>query len=273
MIWVGVAFFAPVAVVLMLHLPVEPQGSVITLQSELPVRAIRTCLVLMATWIVARMERRPLDDYGIPLRQAFGRRSWEGAVWGFGMLSVVLLVLHVSGHFRIDSVALARGAAVRYGIGWALVFLAVAMTEEFTYRGYLLFAFSRRLRFWRAATILSLIFGAAHLGNPGETVLGILHVVLTGMVFCLTIRRTGTLWFAIGYHAAWDWAETFVYGTPDSGLVGVGRFLNTSARGPDWLSGGSAGPEGSVIAIIALLLLALLISVRFPNTTYPDYPA
>jgi membrane protease YdiL (CAAX protease family) len=272
LIWVGIAFFAPVAVVLAFHLPVKPRGSIFTVQSELSVKAIMAFLVLLATWIVARMEKRPLDDYGIPPRQAFGRQFWEGFVWGFCMLSVILLVLRVLGQFRIDSVALTGGAALRYAFGWALVFLAVAINEEFAFRGYLLFSFSRRMRFWPAAMMLSLMFGAAHLGNSGENVLGILQVVLTGMIFCLTIRRTGNLWFAVGYHAAWDWAETFFYGTPDSGLLGVGRFLNTSVRGPNWLTGGSAGPEGSVIAIFVLLLAALLVHFRFPKAIYPDRP-
>jgi uncharacterized protein len=87
------------------------------------------------------------------------------------------------------------------------------------------------------------------------------------------IRRTGTLWFAVGYHAAWDWAETFFYGTPDSGLLGAGRFLNSSSHGPNWLTGGSAGPEGSVFAFLVLVLCALLIHLRFPNANYPDRPA
>jgi membrane protease YdiL (CAAX protease family) len=98
------------------------------------------------------------------------------------------------------------------------------------------------------------------------------QVVATGLLFCLMIRRTGNLWFAIGFHAAWDWAETFFYGTPDSGLLGVGRFLNSSVHGPNWLTGGSAGPEGSVFAILILLLCALLINCRFPTARYPDRP-
>jgi uncharacterized protein len=126
--------------------------------------------------------------------------------------------------------------------------------------------------FFSPASVFS-IFGAAHIANRGENVLGILQVVATGLFFCFTVRRTGTLWFALGFHAAWDWAETFSYGTPDSGLLGVGRFLNTSVQGPTWLSGGSAGPEGSVIALFVLLLCALLIRLRFPKVIYPDRPA
>ena len=188
------------------------------------------------------------------------------------MLSAIVLCLRLSAHFQIDSIALTGGALFRYALGWAAVFLAVSISEEMAFRGYWLFTFARRLRFWPAALFTSVIFGVAHLGNPGENFLGILQVVVTGLLFCLMIRRTGTLWFALGYHAAWDWAETFFYGTPDSGLIGVGHFLNTSSHGPHWLTGGSAGPEGSIFAFLVLFLCAFLIHLRFPNTIYPDRP-
>jgi membrane protease YdiL (CAAX protease family) len=188
------------------------------------------------------------------------------------MLSAILLVLRALRHFQIDSVALAGGAIVRWALAWGVTFLAVSLSEELAFRGYWLFSMARRLRFWRAALFLSAVFGVAHLGNKGENVLGIVHVVATGLLFCLMIRRTGNLWFAIGFHAAWDWAETFFYGTPDSGLLGAGRFLNSSVSGPNWLTGGSAGPEGSVFAFCVLLLCALLIHLRFPKAMYPDRP-
>ncbi|MFZ0038714.1 MAG: CPBP family intramembrane glutamic endopeptidase [Candidatus Acidiferrales bacterium] len=272
-VWFGIGFIFPEILVFAFHLQGKASYIVFSVRSELPVKAILAFGVFVATWIVARMEKRPLDDYGMPLRRAFGLRFWEGLIWGFAMLSAILVIIRASGDFQIDSVALRGAAAWRYALEWGLVFYCVAIHEEFAFRGYLLVTFVRRLKFWRAAILSSAIFAAAHLGNPGENFLGILQVFLTGMIFCLTIRRTGTLWFAIGFHAAWDWAETFFYGTPDSGLVGVGRLLNTSVHGPSWLTGGSAGPEGSVIAFVVLLLCALLVHFRFPTAIYPDRPA
>ena len=266
--WVVIAFLLPAPFLLVL----KPGNSVLTVQTELPAKAIAVFFVSLATWLMSRKELRPLDDYGIPLRQAFGKRFWEGTVWGFAMLSAILLILQVSGHFRIDSLALRGGPGFRYALGWAITFLAVAIAEEFAFRGYWLFSMSRRIGFWPAALFISAIFGVAHLGNHGENAFGILQVVATGLLFCLTIRRTGNLWFAVGFHAAWDWAETFFYSTPDSGLLGVGRLLNTSIQGPNWLTGGSAGPEGSIIAPFVLLLCALLIHLRFPLAIYPDRP-
>ena len=271
LIWFGIAFLLPLPFLFALHFGAS-RGGFMSVQRELPAKVITAFFVLLATWIVSRMEKRPLGDYGIPIRQALGIRFWEGSAWGFAMLSTVLLVLGISGHFQVDSVSLTGSAVFRYALAWTTVFLAVSWGEEFAFRGYWLFSFSRRMRFWPAALLISAVFGAAHVPNHGEDALGILQVVEFGLLMCLTLRRTGNLWFAVGFHAAWDWAESFFYGTPDSGLLSDGRFLSTSVHGPNWLTGGSAGPEGSIIALLILALCALLIHFRFPKAVYPDRP-
>lgn len=272
LIWVFISFVLPLAVAFGLHLIGGHNEAVMSVQRELPIKALMAFFVALATWIVSRMEKRPLGDYGIPPRQAFGLRFWEGSIWGFVMLSAVLLAESISGHFRIDSTALTGSAAFRSALAWGATFLAVSLNEELMFRGYWLFLMLRRWPFWRAALFLSVIFGVAHLGNPGENVLGILQVVGIGLLFCFMIRRTGNLWFPIGFHFAWDWAETFFYGTPDSGRFGVGRLLNSSVQGPAWLTGGSAGPEGSIYGMLILIVCAALIHLRFPKALYPERP-
>jgi uncharacterized protein len=268
--WAVISFAIPASIAFFLHHRLEPDTSVLTLRGELPLKMVLAFFVALGTWVVARMEGRPLAAYGVPPREAFGARFWEGCVWGFAMLSAVLLIIRLTGHFEIDSVALSGAAIFKYALGWGVVFYAVAISEEFIFRCYLLFLYTRRMSFWFASLILSCLFGVAHLGNPHENAFGILQVVVVGMIFCLTIRRTGTLWLAVGFHTTWDWAQTFFYGTPDSGLLGVGRFLNSASVGPNWLTGGSAGPEGSVVAFIVLLLFALLVHLRFPTARYLD---
>jgi membrane protease YdiL (CAAX protease family) len=99
-----------------------------------------------------------------------------------------------------------------------------------------------------------------HTSNGGENWIGILAAALIGFVFCVSIYVTGSAWWAIGCHAAWDWAETFFYGTPNSGNVGAGHYLTTTPMGSAFWSGGADGPEGSVLVIgVILLLLAVLI--------------
>ncbi len=274
-LWLAIGLVLPgvFALVLVNVFGLGIRNATLTIGGELSVKAISAFCVLLATWLAARMQQRPLGDYGIPPREALGWRFWEGAAWGFAMLSLLLLPLWMTGHFRVESAALRGSSLFAYAFGWALVFLCVSVEEELTFRGYPLFIAARRARFWRAAIGLSVGFGVAHLLNPGETLVGILQVVGTGFLFCFTIRRTGNLWFALGFHASWDWAQTFFYGTPDSGLKSVGYFLNTSMDGPAWLTGGSTGPEGSIFSLVILAIAALLVHLRFPNAVYPDRPA
>jgi hypothetical protein len=114
--------------------------------------------------------------------------------------------------------------------------------------------------FWQAAWVTSTLFGMIHLNNSGETWIGIFAAAAIGFVFCVSVRLTGSAWWAIGCHAAWDWAETYFYGTADSGLPAQGHYLTAIPAGNALLSGGTDGPEGSllVLPIVLLLLVALL---------------
>jgi hypothetical protein len=114
--------------------------------------------------------------------------------------------------------------------------------------------------FWQAAWVTSTLFGFFHTGNNGENWIGIFAAGAIGFVFCVSVRLTGSAWWAIGCHAAWDWAETYFYGTADSGFVAKGHFLSTTPAGNALWSGGADGPEGSLLVLgIILLLLAALI--------------
>ena len=271
-IWLVLSFILPTVLLFALY-PEVARGRVVwTVQSEIFSKSITAFGVALGTWIVSQLQKRRMDDYGIPPRQALGLRFWEGAVWGFAMLSALLFALRATGHFQIRSVALSGAAIYKYALGWGLAFYLVGVSEEFAFRGYALFLAASRIGFWGAALSLSVGFAVAHIPNPGETFFGVLQVLVIGLLFCFMVRRTGTLWFALGFHAAWDWAQTFFYGTPDSGLEGQGHFLNSSVQGPSWLTGGSAGPEGSIFAPLVLLICAGLIHLRFPKTLFPDRP-
>jgi len=111
--------------------------------------------------------------------------------------------------------------------------------------------------FWQAAWATSTFFGFGHTSNGGENWVGIFAAALIGFVFCASVKVTGSAWWAIGCHAAWDWGETFFYGTADSGFTAQGHYLASTPVGAALWSGGTDGPEGSVLVIpIVLLLMA-----------------
>jgi membrane protease YdiL (CAAX protease family) len=123
-----------------------------------------------------------------------------------------------------------------------------------------------RSGFWQAAWVTSTIFGFVHTFNNGENWIGIFAAAAIGFVFCVSVRLTGSAWWAIGCHTAWDWAETYFYGTSDSGFVSKGHYLTTTPAGSAFWSGGADGPEGSLLVLGAiLLLLAALIALYGPR--------
>ena len=120
-----------------------------------------------------------------------------------------------------------------------------------------------RSAFWQAAWVGSTWFGMIHTFNSGENWRGIFAAACMGFVFCVSVRVTGSAWWAIGCHAAWDWMETYLYGTADSGLPAQGHLLTSAPAGNPLWSGGADGPEGSVLALAAVvLMLALLLAAH-----------
>lgn len=233
------------------------QGT-LTPEFELVFESVAIATVFLAAYIMSRIEKRRFAEYGIPARGAFGGFFWQGVLWGLALESLEMLIMYGAGGYSFGGLALSGAALIHYAVLWAIGFVLVGIAEEFTFRGYAQFTLATGMGFWPAAVLLSVLFGAVHLGNPGEGWVGALSVMLFGLFACFTLRRTGNLWFAIGLHAASDYAETFIYSVPDSGMLAKGHLLNASFHGPRWLTGGSIGPEGSVIDF-ALFLLSFVI--------------
>ena len=223
--------------------------------------------LLGAAAAMARIEGRDMSVYGLPGRAAFGARFWEGVLWGLAALSLLLGALRMTGSFYFGQLALHGAEAWRWGCGWALGFVAVALFEEYSTRGYPLFTLATGMGFWPAAALFSALFGLLHAFNPNQNWISLAGDVLIGLFWCFSLQRTGSLWFAVGFHAAWDWGETFLYGVPDSGRMADGHLLEPSFSGPAWLTGGAGGPEGSVLGLPLILLLWLAVAARFPRRT------
>lgn len=211
-------------------------------------------LTWLAIWIMSRIERQSFGTYGVPLQGAFGKLFWQGVIWGLAFETFEILGIYALGGYSYGTVALAGATLVKYAIAWAIGFVLVGLFEESLFRSYAQYTLASGIGFWPAAFILSGLFGAVHLSNQGEGWVGALSVFCFGIFGCFTLWRTGNLWFVIGFHAATDYAESFIYSTPDSGILAKGHLLNSTFHGPIWLTGGTIGPEGSVVDFVAFAL-------------------
>jgi uncharacterized protein len=249
------------------HFPPGPATgpTVLTPGHEIFGEGILVFSLLVAVIIMSWIEKRSFVDYGLPLKQFLGKRFWEGVLYGFTMLSLLLLAIAAFHGFTFGSVDVSRDYALKYGVLYAIAFLLAGIFEEFSFRGYMQATLTSGIGFWPAAILLSLLFGAGHLGNSGEAIFGAAMAGTFGIVAAFSLARTGSLWFAIGMHAGWDWAETYFYGTPDSGRLAKGHLFSATFHGSNWLTGGSVGPEGSYLVLAVLVLGALGIHFLFPR--------
>lgn len=230
--------------------------------------------IMVAAAVMARIERRKVSDYGLPLRLALGKNFWLGALLGFLSISGALLAIFALHGFRITGLAIHDTTILTAMLTWAGAFVIIGLCEESLFRGYPLFTLTTGIGFWPAAILMSALFGLSHVPNPGETPAGVLSVVLFGLLFCFFVRRSGDLWIAVGFHAGVDWGLTFFYGVHDSGFAPYHNLFNSQFSGPAWLTGGSVGPEASIFMPIVLVIVGILFSLRYREVRYrPQGPA
>jgi len=256
--------------------------SVISLSFGYIQESIFAAAALLSTWIMSKIERRG-RTYG------FGGNSkvslfFAGLLSGVVLISLLVFVLWKSGLLIVEGRLIFGPDIFRYGLLWLFAFFLVGIAEESLTRGYLLYTLTRgiawfyeylfktrystALGFWTAAVILSVIFLLGHTGNPGESPVGLLSVFAAGMFFSLSVWRTGSLWWAIGMHAAWDWGQSFLFGVADSGLMVQHHLLGTHPAGKPIFSGGTTGPEGSIYILGVLALGTLIIVSTLPKRRY-----
>jgi|SRR5579863_4586091 len=264
-----------------------PKGiSEITLKFELINETMLAALTLLATWIMAKVERRG-RSYGYGGSKKF-QQFVSGLGCGIVLISILVLTLWKSGYLVFEKRLIFGADVVRYGVLWLIGFCMVGVFEESLTRGFILYTLTRGLAglyqkifktrhsaalgFWTAAVILSVIFFLGHTGNPGESPVGLLSVFAAGMFFCLSIWRTGSIWWAIGMHATWDWGQSFLFGVADSGLMAQHHLLATHPQGRALLSGGTTGPEGSILILAVLALGSVVILVTLPRGRYYERP-
>jgi membrane protease YdiL (CAAX protease family) len=222
-------------------------------------------MALILTALFGYFEGRGIGDYGLPIAQAFRARFWEGLLVGVIWAGLVAVLMIGLGGMQVTGLALSGSALLWAPIAWFGANVLVGLGEEMWFRGYLLQTLSRGLGFWTAAIVLSLWFVAEHyFFKPGENLWDCISIFAFGMLVCFTVLRTGTLWFGVGLHTAFDFMQLFVIGTRNGGQAPVAHLLNSSFPGPAWVNGGSLGTEASFLMYPLFVAAFIYVALRFP---------
>jgi uncharacterized protein len=219
---------------------------------------------LICTGAFALYERRRIDGYGLPIQRALGWQTFEGALGGVIMAGVVALGMIVLGGMRVEGFNGRGTALIVSALAWLGANICVGLAEEFWFRSYFQQTLWKSIGFWPASIVIALIFAAEHyFFKTGENIWDVITLVSLSLLLSYSLLRTGTLWFAVGFHIAFDYMQLFVIGSPNGDRVPVGRLLKVRFQGPAWLTGGVLGTEASFLMYPAIALLWLYIWWRY----------
>jgi len=218
-------------------------------------------LILLVSTLVASAlcthfaNRKPLGAIGLWLHSGTFRELGMGCLLGFLMMAGIYAIEFGMGDLAPSPHSL--GASQAAGIvGYAILWYGTAaMAEELLFRGYAFQTLIQAVTFLPAAILMSGLFGIAHLQNPHATLLSLSNVFLVGILFAFAYMKTRSLWLPFGIHFAWNFSQTTLFGLPTSGLLDREQVLfPTQQLGPEWFGGGEFGPEGGILATLAIVL-------------------
>jgi membrane protease YdiL (CAAX protease family) len=200
---------------------------------------------------VRLVEKRPLTE--LSGARAPGELG-IGAAVGLGLVAVVVGILWVLGYYTIagtNALAVVFVSLANDGAG--------AFVEEIVLRAIVFRITEERLGTWVALAISVVLFALLHLASPNATltstvVVGVEGGVLLSAAYVLTRR----LWLPIGIHFGWDFSQDAIFGVGN----GAKGLMDGDLSGPALLSGGSAGIEGSVVALLLCVVVGAYLLVR-----------
>lgn len=222
----------------------SPQDHALLANVTLAGMTVGALLSLLGFWgIVRGVSGRPVSELA---PRAALRELGGGLLLGAALISIVMGILALLGCYRVEGIGWTPGIVMGLAIG-----IGPGFMEEILFRGFLLRFLDRWIGGWAALAVTSALFGAVHLSNEEATVFGAIAIaleagILMGAAFLLTRR----LWLSIGIHAAWNTCMGGLYGADVSGNGFSDGLLKARFTGPDLLTGGSMGPEGSIIALL-----------------------
>ena len=214
-------------------------------------------LLLFIFW-VKFIEKNPLSTLG------FVKKNWLKYLgWGISLsllqMGVIALVYQVSGigSFELNELSL---EPILFILGLFPFWLLQGGTEEVATRGWLLTRIAARTNLPLAIGISSSLFGILHLGNAGVTFLSVLNIILDGVLAALLFIYTDSIWLVVAQHGTWNYVQGNLLGFQVSGTgADASIFTFTMGSGPDWLTGGEFGAEGSIITTLVLLVSVVIV--------------
>ncbi|EPY2274916.1 CPBP family intramembrane glutamic endopeptidase [Clostridium sporogenes] len=220
-------------------------------------------ILVVFIWVKKR-EKRSIVGMGF-YREGFIKKYILGFIVGIILFSLVVMVLIITGHINlVNGLNLNNIVPLMVVLpGWIIQSAA----EEILVRGWLMNVLGAKYNITIGLIFSSLLFALLHFLNPNVSLVAILNLFITGILFGLYVIKTKNLWGACGLHAAWNFFQGNIFGFEVSGIkTGVGSLMKLKLVGSDLFTGGSFGPEAGIACTIVLSVAIIILLYKIKNS-------
>ncbi len=179
-----------------------------------------------------------------------------GIATGFVLQSLTILVMYLNGNYSIVKINPVSFVLIPFAI-----MFTVAIIEEILVRGIIFRILEEKLGSYISLTITSILFGVLHLVNPHGTLISGICITTAGFLFGAAFIYSRSLWMPIAIHFAWNFTQSGIYGAITSGNEKTNNLVEAQIQGPEFITGGAFGPEGSIQAIVFCALATIVLLV------------
>lgn len=211
-------------------------------------------ILILVVWSWVRFfEKRSLRSLGFSKINAL-KKYLKGFLFGILMLTIVISVMALTGCIGFQQNPRPLNInLVGVFLLMLIGYIVQGAAEEILMRGWQFQVIAARYKPWLGALISSTLFALLHGTNNGISILAILNLLLFAILLLFLILKDKSIWGACGWHTAWNWAMENVFGLKVSGTEGLGSIFNLMTDGPNYITGGNFGPEGSIITTFVLI--------------------
>ncbi|WP_426483328.1 CPBP family intramembrane glutamic endopeptidase [Flavobacterium sp. 2] len=212
-----------------------------------------------------KYDKRTIEEFST---KGLAKNLIIGTLIGFTLQSLTILVIYLNGSYSVLNINPISFILIPFTI-----MFTVAIIEEILVRGIIFRIVEEKLGSYISLTISSVLFGIFHLANPHGTLISAICITMAGFMLGAAFIYSRNLWFPIALHFAWNFTQSGIYGAITSGNEKTNSLLNAKIQGPEFITGGEFGPEGSIQAILfcAVGAIVLLVLSRKENKIIKPY--
>lgn len=226
---------------------------------------VSTSCILTYIVFFKKYEKRNVTEFA---SKRLAKNLIIGILVGFTLQSLTILVIYLNGSYSVVAVNPVSFILIPFAI-----MFTVAIIEEILVRGIIFRILEEKLGSYISLTFSSVLFGVFHLANPNGTLISVICIITAGSLFGAAFIYSRSLWLPIAIHFAWNFTQSGIFGAITSGNEKTNSLLESKIQGPEYITGGEFGPEGSIQAIIFCVIgtILFLILIHKENKIIKPY--